>query len=239
MEFFADFPFKSHLIMLSLILAFAIVHSGLASLRIKAEEIFGARFYRVIFALASLSLAGLMLVYFFNHRYDGEILWQAQGLPGITEIVSVTSAISFGFLYPATFNLLEVAAIQKPQVHLFEAGITRISRHPQMVGQIIWCLAHTLWIGSSFMVVTSLGLILYHLFGAWHGDRRLEQRYGAAFLEIKNRTSVIPFLAIYQGKQILQWSEFLRPSYLGVIIAVVLLRLAHPLAIAASLKLAI
>jgi uncharacterized membrane protein len=226
--------YSSHLIMLGLILGFAIAHSGLAAIRARAEEIIGARFYRVIFALVSLTLASIMLIYFFNHRYDGLILWDVQGINGIKAIVSVVSVISFIFLYPATFNLLEVAAIQKPQVHLYETGIIRISRHPQMVGQVIWCLAHTLWIGSSFMIVTSFGLILHHLFGVWHGDHRLEKRYGEAFLEIKNRTSVFPFLAIIKGTQKLQWQEFLRPAYLGVIVAVIAFRLLHPVAIASA-----
>ena len=47
-----------------------------------------------------------------------------------------------------------------------------------MVGQGLWCLAHTIWIGNSFMVVTSLGLMAHHLFGCWHGDRRLQAKYG-------------------------------------------------------------
>ncbi len=232
MLFFAEY--KSHFIMLGLILGFAIAHSGLAALRTKAEEIIGARAYRVIFALVSLTLATVMLIYFFNHRYDGLMLWNVQDVTGIKTVVSVLSVISFIFLYPATFNLLEVAAIQKPQVHLYETGIIRISRHPQMVGQVIWCIAHTLWIGSSFMVVTSVGLILHHLFGVWHGDRRLEHRYGAGFLEIKNRTSVMPFLAVWQGNQKIQWQEFLRPAYIGVAIAVVAFRLLHPVAISGA-----
>lgn len=31
----------------------------------------------------------------------------------------------------------------------------RITRHPQMVGQLLWCAAHTAYVGSSFMCVTS------------------------------------------------------------------------------------
>jgi uncharacterized membrane protein len=143
-------------------------------------------------------------------------------------IVWVASAISFLFLYPATFNLLEIAAIQKPQVRLYETGIIRITRHPQMVGQLIWCLAHCLWVGSSFMVVTSIGLMAHHLFAVWHGDRRLLARYGEAFLEVKARTSIWPFVAIAQGQQTLVWSEFLRPAYLGVAIFVGLFWWGHP-----------
>ena len=97
-----------------------------------------------------------------------------------------------------------------------------------MVGQGLWCLAHTLWMGSSVSLVSprgsarkgtqgrappvpvrvpqdtaagctallpcrghtcrvplsaalqvaSLGLMAHHLFGCWHGDRRLQAKYG-------------------------------------------------------------
>lgn len=224
----------SHFVILGLLLGFAIAHSGLAALRPVGEKLIGARLYRVLFALVSLPLATSLIIYFFNHRYDGAQLWQLQGVPGIQPVVWILSAISFLFLYPATFNLLEIAAVQKPQVHLYETGIIRITRHPQMVGQVIWCVAHALWLGTSFMLVTCLGLILHHCFGVWHGDRRLLARYGDAFEAVKARTSVIPFVAIAQGKQTLQWKEFLRPAYLGVAIFVGLLWWAHPLLIRAT-----
>ncbi len=224
----------SHFIMLGLLLCFALAHSGLAALRPWAEKYLGARFYRVLFALVSLSLAGVMLIYFFNHRYDGLQLWQVQGVPGVIPTVWVLSAISFVFLYPATFNLLEIAAIQKPAVHLFETGIIRITRHPQMVGQVIWCIAHTLWLGTSFTLVTSMGLVLYHLFGVWHGDRRLQQRFGESFETLKSHTSVIPFLAVIQGRQVLNWQEFIRPAYIGIAIFIGIFWWAHPILIRAT-----
>ncbi|MDB9458565.1 NnrU family protein [Dolichospermum circinale CS-1225] len=219
----------SHFVILGLQLVFAIAHSGGAAMRPWAEKYIGPRLYRILFALISLPLAVLLIVYFFNHRYDGWQLWQVQGIPGVGTLVWILSAVSFLFLYPATFNLLEIAAIQKPQVHLYETGIIRITRHPQMVGQIIWCVAHTLWLGTSFTLVTSIGLILHHLFGVWHGDRRLSQRYGEAFALLKQRTSIIPFQAIIDGRQSLNWQEFLRPAYLGVAIFTGLLWWSHPL----------
>lgn len=220
--------------MLGLQLVFALAHSGGAALRPIAEKRIGPRLYRVFFALLSLPLAVILIVYFFNHRYDGLQLWQVQGVSGVKPVVWTLSAISFLFLYPATFNLLEVAAIQKPQVHLYETGIIRITRHPQMVGQVIWCIAHTLWLGTTFTIVTSLGLVLHHLFGVWHGDRRLALRYGEAFEIVKQRTSIIPFGAVLDGRQSLKWQEFLRPAYLGVAIFIVLLWWSHPLLIQAT-----
>ncbi|MGK7917020.1 MAG: NnrU family protein [Prochloraceae cyanobacterium] len=218
----------SHWTMLGLLLGFAIAHSGLAALRPWGEDKIGPRLYRVLFALVSIPLAVILIIYFFNHRYDGLQLWQLQSIAEIKTVVWLLSAISFIFLYPATFNLLEIAAIEKPQVHLYETGIIRISRHPQMVGQIIWCIAHTLWIGTSFTLVTSLGLVAHHLFAVWHGDLRLEHRYGDAFCKLKKRTSIVPFLAIIDGRQTLKWKEFLRPAYLGVLAFIFLLWWGHP-----------
>ncbi len=221
----------SHFVMVGLLLCFAIAHSGLAALRPVVEQVIGPRLYRIFFALVSLSLAVVLIIYFFNHRYDGLQLWQVQGVPALKPIVWVLSAISFVFLYPSTFNLLEIAAIAKPQVHLHQTGIIRITRHPQMVGQVIWCIAHTLWIGTTFTLVTSIGLVLHHLFGVWHGDRRLQARFGQSFETLKSQTSVIPFLAIIQGRQTLVIQEFLRPAYLGVGVFIILLWQAHPLLI--------
>lgn len=227
----ADWLTPSHFVIVGFLVCFAIVHSGLAALRPWGEERIGARAYRIGFALASLSLALPMIIYFFNHRYDGAQLWNLQGVPGIKAVIWGLSAISFIFLYPATFNLLEIAAVQKPQVRLYETGIIRISRHPQMVGQVIWCVAHMLWLGTSFMVVTCAGLIAHHLFAVWHGDRRLRQRYGEAFEAVKARTSVIPFAAVLDGRQTLELKEFLRPAYVGVTAFVLLFWWLHPVLI--------
>jgi len=220
--------FTNHYIMFGLLLGFALVHSGLAALRPWAESKVGPRVYRIFFALCSLPSASILIFYFLNHRYDGLIFWQLQDVAIVKPLVWILSAISFIFLYPATFNLLEIAAIQKPQVHLFETGIIRISRHPQMVGQILWCIAHTLWIGSTFTLLTSTGLILHHIFAVWHGDHRLEKRYGDSFIALKSRTSVIPFLAILDGRQKLVPREFIRPAYLVVMLFILVLWSAHP-----------
>ena len=220
--------------MLGLLVIFAIAHSGLAALRPKGEKLIGARAYRVLFALVSIPLASVLIIYFINHRYDGLQLWNIQGVPGMVPGVWLASAISFLFLYPATFNLLEIAAIEKPEVHLYETGIIRITRHPQMVGQVIWCIAHTLWLGTTFMLVTSAGLVAHHLFAVWHGDRRWQARYGEAFETVKARTSVIPFLALLQGRQQLEWQEFLRPAYIGVVLFVLGFWWVHPRLIQAT-----
>ncbi|KAF3334364.1 15-cis-zeta-carotene isomerase [Carex littledalei] len=218
--------------MLVLMAIFATVHSGLASLRDQGEKLIGERAFRVLFAGISLPLAVSTVVYFINHRYDGTQLWQVQAVPGVHELVWFSSFVSFFFLYPSTFNLLEVAAVDKPKMHLWETGIMRITRHPQMVGQVIWCLAHSLWIGKTVAISASVGLIAHHLFGVWNGDRRLSIRYGKSFEVLKKRTSVIPFVAILDGRQKLPedyYKEFLRLPYVAITVLTLGAYFAHPL----------
>ncbi|XP_047321342.1 15-cis-zeta-carotene isomerase, chloroplastic-like [Impatiens glandulifera] len=224
-------------VMFMLTLIFGIVHSGLASLRDAGEKLIGERAYRVLFAGVSLPLAVSTIVYFINHRYDGVQLWQLQTVGGLHELLWLSNFVSFLFLYPSTFNLLEVAAVDKPKMHLWETGIMRITRHPQMAGQVIWCLAHTIWIGNSVTVAASIGLIAHHLFGAWNGDRRLGLRHGEAFEAVKNRTSVIPFAAILDGRQKLPkdyYKEFMTLPYLTITVLTLGAYLAHPLMQAGS-----
>ena len=222
-----------------MLLFFALIHSGLASLRPKAEEVLnelfgeavGARAWRVFFAMSSLPLAFSSIVYFINHRYDGTQLWDLRQYPAMHSFVWVVSFISFFFLYPSTFNLLEVAAVDKPKLHLWETGITRITRHPQMVGQLLWCFAHTAYIGTTFMCATSSILCLHHLFAVWNGDRRLEDKWGDRAKILKDRTSIVPFAAILSGKQILPdnyYQEFLRLPYATIIVFTTAAYFAHP-----------
>ncbi|MEB3200846.1 MAG: NnrU family protein [Synechococcaceae cyanobacterium] len=217
----------SSAVMLALLLGFAVIHSGGASLRSWGEERIGARAWRLLFAGVSIPSAVVVIGYFLAHRYDGLRLWNLQDRPWIVPLVWAGTAVSFLFLYPATYNLLEIPAVLRPQVRLYATGIIRVSRHPQAVGQVLWCATHLLWIGSSFMVVTCLGLIAHHLFAVWNGDRRLARRFGPAFEELRASTSVLPFRAVLDGRQTLIWSEFLRPAQLGIAIAVGVFWWAH------------
>lgn len=93
-----------------------------------------------------------------------------------------------------------------------------------MVGQFLWCFAHTLWIGNSFTLTTSFGLVAHHLFGVWHGDKRLSEKHGEAYEVLKKRTSVIPFAAILDGRQKLPeeyYKEFLRLPYFVIAVITV------------------
>ena len=90
---------KTSLIILILILIFAVIHSGGAALRIKAESIMGPRLWRLCFVFLSLPSAIILISYFLAHRYDGIRLWNLQGNNFVFMIVWFLTAISFLFLY--------------------------------------------------------------------------------------------------------------------------------------------
>lgn len=215
----------------ALLSIFAVAHSGLAGLRTYAEPVVGARAWRVLFAVVSLPLALSCLSYFVNHAHDGVSLWDATHIPGIHAALYVTNFVSFLFLYPSTFNLLEIAAIERPQLHLWETGIIRITRHPQAVGQVLWCVAHSIWLGTSTALAASSILILHHAYSVWHGDRRLATRHGETFDYVRSKTSVVPFAAILDGRQELPpdyYKEFLRLPYALVVGGTTIAYFAHP-----------
>lgn len=220
--------YSTHYEMIFYSVVFGVLHSGLASLRPILTPRMGERLYRVIFALTSLPAAGFLIAFFIAHRYDGTQFWHIQGIPGVHNAVYAMTFLSFLLLYPATFNLAEVAAIVRPGFRMYETGVTRITRHPQLWGQVLWCVAHSAWMGSSFTLVASLCLVSHHCFGAWNGDRRQRDAFGDEWFELEKRTSILPFAAVLDGKQNLELKEFLRPAYIGVVAFILGAYASHP-----------
>ena len=81
------------------------------------------------------------------------------------------------------------------------------------------------------MAIASVGLMMHHIFGCWHGDQRLFSKYGEAFKVVEARTSTIPFAAILDGRQKLPdnfLTEFISAPYLAVVLFTVGAYAAHP-----------
>ncbi|KAJ1631288.1 hypothetical protein T492DRAFT_576016, partial [Pavlovales sp. CCMP2436] len=180
--------------------------------------------------------------------YDGGQLYNLHAFPQVHALVGAASVVSFFFLYPSTFNLLEVAAVEKPQLLLWETGVIRILRHPQMVGQLTWSAAHLLWLGTPFTAETMVLLCAHHAFAAWNEEKnhnhhhppthppttgwRLAAEHGEAFDVIKSRTSTVPFAAILDGRQVLPadyWAEWVRLPYAAIGVGCAGAYFAHPL----------
>mmetsp|Transcript_18506 Transcript_18506/g.30286 ORF Transcript_18506/g.30286 Transcript_18506/m.30286 type:complete len:388 (+) Transcript_18506:113-1276(+) len=220
-----------HLVTLAFGIIFPVVHSGLASLRPLGEKIVGARTWRVIFAFPSLCLAYSWIVYFISHAHDGIQFYDISHIGWVHGLAWIVNFASFLFLYPSVYNLKEVAAVEKPKIHLWETGIIRITRHPQYVGQAMWSGAHLAMVGTSFTALTMALLVGHHYFACWNGDRRLEAEHGESFLKIKERTSIIPFQAIIEGRQQLPkdyYKELIRAPFVLIAVGSIGAYFAHP-----------
>jgi zeta-carotene isomerase len=221
----------SHIVTLMFGIIFPLVHSGLASLRPYGEQIVGARIWRVIFAFPSLCLSFTWISYFISHAHDGIQFYDLSGNAAAHTIAWIVTFLSFFFLSPSVFNLKEVAAVEKPTIHWWETGMMRITRHPQFVGQCMWSAAHLAMVGTSFTALTMALLVGHHAFACWNGDRRYYDVHGENFLQVKERTSIIPFQAVWEGRQVLPkdyYKEMLRAPYLLIAVGTVGAYYAHP-----------
>jgi zeta-carotene isomerase len=224
---------NSHLVTLIFGIIFPIVHSGLASLRPYGEQVVGPRVWRVIFAFPSLCLAYSWITYFIAHVHDGIEFYDVSGNEVAHSIAWVVNFLSFFFLYPSVFNLKEVAAVEPPTLHLWETGIIRITRHPQFVGQGMWSAAHLAMVGTSFTALTMALLVGHHAFACWNGDRRYREKFGDDLWNkvVKERTSIIPFQAVIERRQVLPpdyYKEFLRGPYFVIAVGTLIAYFAHP-----------
>lgn len=220
-----------HIVTLLFGIIFPIVHSGLASLRPYGEQLVGARTWRVIFAFPSLCLSYSWIIYFISHAHAGIQFYDISQIGWVHALAWLTNFASFLFLYPSVYNLKEVAAVEKPKTHLWETGVIRITRHPQYVGQVMWSAAHLAMVGTSFTALTMVLLVGHHAFACWNGDRRLEAEHGENFLKIKDKTSVIPFQAIWEGRQVLPddyWKELVRAPIVLIAVGSIGAYFAHP-----------
>jgi len=105
-------------------------------------------------------------------------------------------------------------------------GIIRITRHPIMWGIMLWAAAHLLARGDLRAVVFFGGFLLLAAAGTILIDRR--KQANPDFQRFKAVTSNVPFVAISQGRNRIDWREigWKRPA-IGLAVFVVVFFL-HP-----------
>lgn len=107
-------------------------------------------------------------------------------------------------------------------------GMIRITRHPFMWGVMLWAGAHILANADAKAIVFFGGFLLLALLGTLGQERRKAQAAGSDWKRFVDVTSYVPFVAVFQGRNRVAWSEigWLRPA-IGLALYAVLLWL-HP-----------
>ena len=211
----------SALIFLSVI--FAAAHIGLShgSIRKNLVEKLGKLGFMVVYSLVSLlSFGGALAILIFSEGPSlGPVLY---ALPG-------------WIVYPATYFLMFVAlfmiifsgATPSPTgmmpAEMEPRGIVRITRHSMNMGFAALALAHIIAIGALGDIAFFSSIFVVGFFGAFHQDSRKAVERGEDFIGFKEKTSVIPFLAILRRKTSLKIGEFSLPILLVVLVVYIVL----------------
>lgn len=87
------------------------------------------------------------------------------------------------------------------------SGIHRITRHPFLIGMALWSGLHLLFNTDAPSVLFFGAFFVVSAFGTVSIDAKRARQHGAAWLRYAERSSILPFVAVAQGRVALQWRE--------------------------------
>lgn len=190
-----------------------------SALRGRITGAIGEGAYMGVYSL--LSIAALVwMVLAFNASGPGAVLWYN---PGPLQYLSV--ALMFVALILGVGGLIgnnptsiggRVAGNGDPAT-----GFLRISRHPFLTSVVIWAVAHLIVRGDLRSIIFFGGFGVLAAVGTLLIDAKTSRRVGADWQRFAEATSIIPFLAILQGRNRLRLGE-LKLWRLGIGIAIFL-----------------
>jgi uncharacterized membrane protein len=188
-------------------LAFAGIHPLISGSTVRARLVaaLGEPRYRGLFSLFSLGgLVALVLAY----RAAPHVpVWSPPPLLHLVSALLMIPAVFLvvvGVMTKGPTGIGREKLLRNPEsTH----GVLRITRHPFLMGTAIWSAAHLLVLGDA-AAMTFFGPFLYlGLTGPARIDRRQRKLFGADRRRFDEVTSVIPFLAIAQGRNRLDLRE--------------------------------
>ncbi len=181
-------------------LAFIGIHIGVSgsTLRDRAVAAIGLRGYMVAFSLASIAaIAWLVGAYKAAPYLEswGQLEWWkpvqlALMLPAFLLVV-------IGLATPNPTSVAQEGLVAQPP-----RGIVRVTRHPFLMGVALWAAVHLVGNGdlASFLFFAALAVV--SVAGAVSIDAKRRRVLGApAWQAFARRTSIVPFAAIWQGRQ--------------------------------------
>lgn len=176
-----------------------------------------------LFSLASL--AGLVWMSAEYGRAPTEALWPGLRLVPLALMPFAFILLACGLLSrnPALLGQSDALKSESPA-----RGILRITRHPVMWAIILWAAAHILALGTLQAVVFFGGLLLLAAAGTTLQDARKAKALGEGWRRFAALTSNVPFGAIVQGRNRMDWRElgWWRPA--AGLAAFALLLALHP-----------
>ena len=190
--------------MLALACAFFLaLHLMISATSLKDRVIgrIGGTAYYILFSL--LSLGGLiwMSVAFGVALGDpmNVVLWSSGPFLRVVGVIGNFFAfllVVIGYTSPSSTNL---AALWRMPDHPVQ-GVIRITRHPVLAGVGLWALTHIVCNGNLAAWIFFGSLLALCALGANTIDRKRAALMGEVYDKIRRRTSIVPFVAILEGR---------------------------------------
>ena len=184
--------------------------------------------FKVTYSLVALATLTPLVLIYWNNRHEGELLFEPdRWAVRVTELIMLPAAfflvMAFATSNPATTHAeLRRRFVSSPK------GIHRITRHPMNTAFGLFGLAHMVSNPTVGDWIFWGGFLVYAVVSAVHQDRRTLASGPDAFRAFYQETSIVPFVAILQGRQRLALRE-LRWSYAaGALLLFAVVRWIHP-----------
>lgn len=199
------------------------IHLGVSgtSLRDVITRVMGENAYRGLFALASLGAVVWMCVAY-NQAFASDansVLFEAgQGVRN-SGILVVGLALLL-----AVPGVLRTNPTSAGQEHAVIKGVLRITRHPFLIGVILWSGFHLVASGLLASVIFYGTFFLVAAIGTKAIDHKVRRKRPEDWAVISARTSIIPFAAIVTGrnsfvaKEYFDWRYFVAVAVVAVLL---------------------
>ncbi len=201
--------------------AFLLTHFVTSTpLRAKLVAAMGEGPYRGHYSLAAFATLGFMIWAYGNA--PREILWS--GMRELPLFVMPLALILIACGYSRNPTMVGAEGLLRSEDPA--RGIIRVTRHPVMWGLMLWAAAHVLARGDIKSLIFFGSFLLLAAFGTLSMDRR--KRANPDWSRFAAATSHVPFVAIAQGRNRLEWREIGWTRPLAGIVAFFLLLWIHP-----------
>ena len=215
--------------LLAAAIAWVAFHIGVAGTRLRDRLVarLGEKTFRGLFVLASFALLG-WLGWSFAAAGPVRVLWMAPQWLAVLMMLLMLPALLLFVASVSTPNPTSVAgahALESPNPAI---GVLRITRHPMLWAFALWGVVHLVVLGTLSMMLLAGAITVTALAGMPSLDAKYTRREPERWPAFAAATSILPFVAIAQGRNKLVWSEigWWRPL-LAVVLWVALIAL-HP-----------
>ena len=157
-------------------------------------------------AFALLSIGGLAWMVLAYAAAPFEPLWAAPGLAWVPAVVMPFAAILvvLGITSANPTSAGQAGALERADP---ARGVTRITRHPFLMGVALWAAAHVAANGDVASLIFFGGFLALAVFGPGDIDAKLRARRPEAWRRLARATSVVPFAAILRGRNTFEPAE--------------------------------